>query len=106
MIPDKRPMSPSFTIPKHWRRGAYSKGFSIEKIMVMEQDFKRFYSKSHLELTDIAWERRWNNWVDSQRKPLYHQPGLAKPIPPLPESGKRSPFIGLQYLAQMKMMLK
>jgi hypothetical protein len=103
MITDKRPMTQSYTIPKHWKRWAFSRGFAVEKIVILCDEFKEFYAKTDLQLTELAWERRFKKWADSQRKPLYrHEP---QAIAQAPEEKTISPFIGLQYLAQMKMML-
>ena len=100
---EKRSMTKSYMIPKHWRRWAFSKGYSVEKIIVLSEQFKEYYAKRDLELTDLAWERRFKSWVEKQRRPVYLNDPIQNQVQEEPKP--TSPFIGLQYLAQMKMML-
>ena len=106
---EQRAMSASFTIPKHWRRAAYAQGFSNEKIAVMEYEFKKYYAKSAIKLTDIAWERRFMRWIKTQRRPLYHPaPAPIASVAPehLQEASKPiNPSTGQAYLAKIKQML-
>ena len=102
MTLEKRPMTASYTIPKHWKRWAFSRGYTVDRIIIMCDQFKNHYSKTELELTDLAWERRFHKWVENQKGSRYlNDPVVQEPKP----EGKSSPFIALQYLAQMKMIL-
>ena len=105
MTYEKRPITKTFTVPRYWKEWAFSKDFSREKVLILCDEFKEYYSKTSLELSDIAWERRFKSWVKNQKKPLYHSVPHALPAAPQEEPKPRNSYIGFQYLAQMKMML-
>ena len=74
-------------------------------MLILCDEFKEYYAKTDLELSDIAWERRFKSWVERQKKPLYHSAPQAPEAAPQEEPKPRNSYIGFQFLAQMKMLL-